>query len=127
VERWNDLTEVPSLTRSIVTIGNFDGVHRGHRSVLGALVADAHHMDATSVAITFDPHPAQVHRPERAPALITGLTDRLELLAETGLDAALVVHYTPEFAAQSPEDFVRQYLVEVLHATTVVAGRDIRF
>jgi len=127
VERWYGLEQVPALTRSVVTIGNFDGVHRGHRSVLGAMVADARRLDSTSVAVTFDPHPAVLHRPESAPPLITGLADRLELLAETGLDAALVVHYTREFAAQEPEEFVRRYLVDALHAAVVVIGRDVRF
>ncbi|MDO8120973.1 bifunctional riboflavin kinase/FAD synthetase [Isoptericola sp. b490] len=127
MERWTDLGQVPALTRSVVTIGNFDGVHRGHRSVLGAMVADARRLGGTSVAVTFDPHPAQVHRPEEAPPLITGLADRLELLAETGLDATLVVHYTPEFAAQEPEVFVRRYLVDALRAAVVVVGRDVRF
>lgn len=127
MERWYGLEQVPALTRSVVTIGNFDGVHRGHRSVLGAMVADARRLDSTSVAVTFDPHPAVLHRPESAPPLITGLADRLELLAETGLDAALVVHYTREFAAQEPEEFVRRYLVDALHAAVVVIGRDVRF
>jgi riboflavin kinase/FMN adenylyltransferase len=127
VERWNGLEQVPALTRSVVTIGNFDGVHRGHRSVLGAMVADARRLDSTSVAVTFDPHPARLHRPESAPPLITGLADRLELLAETGLDATLVIHYTREFAAQEPEEFVRRYLVDALRAAVVVIGRDVRF
>lgn len=127
MERWYGLEQVPALTRSVVTIGNFDGVHRGHRSVLGAMVADARRLESTSVAVTFDPHPAVLHRPENAPPLITGLADRLELLAETGLDAALVVHYTREFAAQEPEEFVRRYLVDALRAAVVVVGRDVRF
>ncbi len=127
MERWYGLEQVPALTRSVVTIGNFDGVHRGHRGVLGAMVADARRLDSTSVAVTFDPHPARLHRPESAPPLITGLADRLELLAETGLDATLVVHYTREFAAQEPEEFVRRYLVDALRAAVVVIGRDVRF
>jgi riboflavin kinase/FMN adenylyltransferase len=109
-----------------VTIGNFDGVHRGHRMVLGRMVADAHAAGSSSVAVTFDPHPAQIHRPD-PPPLITGLADRLELLAQTGLDAVLVITYTPEFARTTPEDFVRDYLVQGLGASTVVIGRDVRF
>lgn len=124
---WKGLSQVPDLTRSVVTIGNFDGVHRGHRSVLGTMVADARRLGGTSVAVTFDPHPASVHRPESAPPVITGLADKLELLAETGLDATLVVHYTERFAAQEPEEFVRRYLVGALHAAVVVIGRDVRF
>jgi riboflavin kinase/FMN adenylyltransferase len=91
------------------------------------MVADAHQLRGVSIAVTFDPHPARVHRPEVAPPLITGLADRLELLAQTGLDAVLVIAYTPEFAATSAEDFVRTYLVEGLGARVVVVGRDVRF
>lgn len=128
VHRWTDLSQVPEgFGPSVVTIGNFDGVHRGHRSVLGRMVATAHRIGGASIAVTFDPHPSQVHRPESAPPLITGLTDRLELLEQTGLDAVLVIRYTLEFAAETPEDFVRRYLVEGLHARVVVIGRDVRF
>lgn len=128
VHRWFDLADVPQgFGPSVVTIGNFDGVHRGHRAVLGRMVADARAAGGAAVAVTFDPHPAQVHRPESAPPLITGLDDRLELLASTGLDAALVVTYTLEFASSTPEEFVRRWLVDALGATTVVIGRDVRF
>ncbi|WP_372593780.1 bifunctional riboflavin kinase/FAD synthetase [Actinotalea sp.] len=128
MHRWIDLADVPAnVGPSVVTIGNFDGVHRGHRTVLGTMVADARAIGGVAVAVTFDPHPAQVHRPDEAPELITGLADRLELLAETGLDAVLVIHYDLEFASNSPEDFVRHYLVDALHASTVVVGHDVRF
>jgi len=128
VQRWTDLSQVPEdFGPSVVTIGNFDGVHRGHRTVLARMVADAHHLGGASVAVTFHPHPAQVHRPASAPVLITGLEDRLELLEQTGLDAVLVIRYTSEFAATSAEDFVRAYLVDGLRARVVVVGRDVRF
>src|SRR5665648_449028 len=128
VHRWTDLSQVPDgFGPSVVTIGNFDGVHRGHRSVLGRMVADAHHIGGASIAVTFDPHPAQVHRPDQAPPLITGLADRLELLEQTGIDAVLVIAYTPEFARTTAEDFVRTYLVEGLGARVVVVGHDVRF
>jgi riboflavin kinase/FMN adenylyltransferase len=77
--------------------------------------------------MTFDPHPAQVHRPESTPPLLTGLVDRLELLAEIGLDAAVVVTYTLDFARALPEEFVRRCLVESLRARAVVVGHDTRF
>ncbi|MCL2849208.1 MAG: bifunctional riboflavin kinase/FAD synthetase, partial [Micrococcales bacterium] len=111
----------------MVTIGNFDGVHVGHQTVLRRLADDARAAGLASVAITFSPHPLQVHRPDDAPPLVTGDTDRLELLAATGLDAVLLVSYTLEFADQTPEEFVRTYLVDALRATTVVLGRDMRF
>ncbi|WP_149204772.1 bifunctional riboflavin kinase/FAD synthetase [Actinotalea subterranea] len=128
MHRWTDLNQVPAgFGPSVVTIGNFDGVHRGHRRVLTRMVADARAAGGQAVAVTFDPHPAQVHRPQLAPPLLTGVTDRLELLAETGLDAVLVVTYTLEFARSTPEEFVRRYLVDGLRATTVVVGHDVRF
>lgn len=125
---WTDLGQVPpGFGPSVVTIGNFDGVHRGHRRVLTRMVADAREAGSRAVAVTFDPHPRELHRPDRAPELITGVQDRLELLAQTGLDAVLVQKYTWEFAQQSPEEFVRRYLVDGLRAVTVVVGEDVRF
>ena len=127
MQQWRGLGDVPAgFGPSVVTIGNFDGVHRGHRMVLGRMVADAHAAGSSSVAVTFDPHPARIHRPD-PPPLITGLADRLELLEQTGLDAVLVITYTAEFARTTAEDFVREYLVEGLGASTVVIGRDVRF
>ncbi|RMI09768.1 bifunctional riboflavin kinase/FAD synthetase [Cellulomonas triticagri] len=128
MHRWTDLSEVPGdFGPSVVTIGNFDGVHRGHTGVLSRMVADARAAGARSVAVTFTPHPQQVHRPDEAPPLLTGDADRLELLAQTGLDAVLLLTYTLEFAQQTAEEFVRTYLVEGLRARTVVVGRDVRF
>ncbi|BDZ43912.1 riboflavin biosynthesis protein [Paraoerskovia sediminicola] len=125
---WTDLDQVPSgYGPSVVTIGNFDGVHRGHGAVLRRIVDLAHAADARAVAVTFHPHPSRIHRPDSAPELITGLADRTRLLAETGLDATLVVEYTLEFARQTPEEFVVAYLSGGLGARTVVVGHDVRF
>ncbi|SED85719.1 bifunctional riboflavin kinase/FAD synthetase [Ruania alba] len=128
MERWYGIDTVPAdLTGSVVTIGNFDGVHLGHRAVLADVVDTAHTYGARSVAVTFDPHPAAVHRPDSAPELLTGLTDRLDLIAETGIDACLVISYSESFAAQSPKEFVRHCLVDVLRVRCVVVGEDVRF
>ncbi|MBD7981334.1 bifunctional riboflavin kinase/FAD synthetase [Oerskovia merdavium] len=125
---WTDLDQVPpGFGPSVVTIGNFDGVHRGHAEVLGRIVSLARESGSQAVAVTFHPHPAMVHRPEQAPELLTGIADRLELLEATGLDAVLLVEYTLDFARQSPEEFVRTYLVDGLGARTVVVGHDVRF
>jgi len=127
-EVWRSLEDVPVRHGpTVVTLGNFDGVHRGHQAVLETLVADARAAGHTSVAVTFDPHPRAVHRPESPPTLITGIEDRIERLAATGLDAVLVVHYTLEFAHQSPEEFVRTWFVDGLRAATVVIGHDTTF
>jgi len=125
---WRSLEEVPrDLGPTIVTIGNFDGVHRGHQAVLEKLVSDSRDRGDTAVAVTFDPHPKAVHDPAHQPELVTGLADRLDRLAATGLDGVLVVNYTLQFATQTAEDFVRDWIVEGLGATCVVVGHDTRF
>jgi riboflavin kinase / FMN adenylyltransferase len=128
VHIWNDPTEVPEdFGPSVVTIGNFDGVHRGHQQVLSQLIRTARLNSAKSVAVTFDPHPALIHRPESAPELIMGLHDKLQALGELGLDAILVMKYSLELASLTPEEFVGSVLVDSLHASHVVIGHDTRF
>ena len=128
VHIWNDPSEVPSdFGPSVVTFGNFDGVHRGHQQVLSQLIRTARRSNARAVAITFDPHPAQVHRPESAPELIMGLEDKLVALGELGLDAVLVLKYSLELASLTPEEFVSSVLVDSLKASHVVIGHDARF
>lgn len=120
-------TSGAGVDTSVVTIGNFDGVHRGHQAVLGRVVGLARADRRAAIAVTFDPHPARVHRPDEAPELLTGLDDRLDLLARTGLDGVLVLPYTLDLAALTAEEFVTRYLVEGLRARTVVVGHDVRF
>ncbi|MFC9773012.1 MULTISPECIES: bifunctional riboflavin kinase/FAD synthetase [unclassified Pseudarthrobacter] len=125
---WNDPSEVPAdFGPSVVTFGNFDGVHRGHQQVLSQLIRSARLTHSKAVAVTFDPHPAVIHRPESAPRLIMGLEDKLEALGELGLDAILVVNYSLDLASLTAEEFVEQYLVDCLHASHVVIGHDARF
>jgi len=128
VLRWTNVSQVPAgFGPSVVTLGNFDGVHRGHRAVLGAVVEQARATGASAVAVTFEPHPVAVLHPERAPQLITGTEHRLALLEGTGLDAVLVMEFTRELAAWTPEQFVRTVFVEALGARVVVVGKDTRF
>ncbi|WP_442542949.1 bifunctional riboflavin kinase/FAD synthetase [Arthrobacter sp. KN11-1C] len=128
VHIWNDPTEVPEdFGPSVVTIGNFDGVHRGHQQVLTQLLRTAGQHGARSVVVTFDPHPALVHRPDSAPELLMGLQDKLDALADTGVDAVLVMKYNLTLAAMTPEEFVVNVLLEGLHAAHVVVGHDLRF
>ncbi len=128
VHRWTSVDQIPELTGStVVTLGNFDGVHRGHRAVLDQVVRLATVQQALSVAVTFDPHPVAVLYPDRAPVQITGMPYRLDLLERSGLDATLVLEFTREFATLTPEEFVRQIFVGALHASTVVVGEDTRF
>lgn len=128
VHIWNDPTEVPEdFGPSVVTIGNFDGVHRGHQQVLTQLLRTAEQHRARSVVVTFDPHPALVHRPDSAPELIMGLQDKLDALADAGVDAVLVMKYNLALAGMTPEEFVGTVLLDGLHAAHVVVGHDLRF
>lgn len=113
--------------RSVVTIGAYDGVHLGHQAVIGEVKRLAASLDARSVVVTFDQHPAGVVRPESAPKLLTTLEQKLELLAATGIDATVVVHFDGEQAAEAPEHFVQRVLVGALAVRTVVVGDDFHF
>ncbi len=128
MQRWDGLEQVPpGFGPSVVTLGNFDGVHLGHRSVLGDVVTRARLRGAAAVAVTFDPHPLQVLYPDSAPAALTGLDHRIELMARTGLDATLVMEFTRELASWTPEQFVQRVFADALSAVEVVVGRDVRF
>jgi riboflavin kinase/FMN adenylyltransferase len=122
------LEQIPAgFGPSVATLGNFDGVHRGHRAVLDRVVHLAHVRGLPSVAVTFEPHPVAVLHPDRAPERITGAEHKLDLLAHAGLDATLVLEFTHEFAQLTPEEFVRSVFVEALGCAVVVVGTDTRF
>ena len=126
---WRSLAEVPAdLGRTVVTVGNFDGVHLGHQAVVRRAREEAVARGAEAVvAVTFDPHPVAVLRPEHAPTVLTPLARRADLLAAAGVDALLVVPFDREVAGWSPERFVEDVLVTALHATAVVVGANFRF
>ncbi len=122
------MDEVPSdLGRTAVVIGNFDGVHLGHAHVLQRARAVADERGLLLVAVTFDPHPMAVLRPEHAPTALTTLETRAELLAGVGADAVLALPFDRDVAAWTPEEFVDRVLVETLHVATVVVGANFRF
>ena len=128
VDRWHGIDDIPAdLGPTVVTLGNFDGVHRGHREVLTRVVREAAQRGAAPVAVTFDPHPVAVLYPDRAPAAVTSLGQRLDALETVGLAATLVLEFTREFAQQTPEEFVRRTFVEALGAVAVIVGKDTRF
>lgn len=123
---WRSWDAVPDdLDRTVVVIGNFDGVHRGHQAVVRRAREVAG--ERRVVAITFDPHPMQVLLPERAPVRLTGIETRARLLEACGVDDVLVLPFSREVASWPPEEFVRRILVETLHAAVVVVGENFRF
>jgi riboflavin kinase / FMN adenylyltransferase len=125
---YRSLSELPaSLGPVVATIGNFDGVHCGHRWVLSQVNARARQLGLKSLALTFDPHPVRILRPELPHSLITPLEPKLQLLATTGLDATLVLPFTPELSRLSAEAFTQQILVDALHVREVHEGENFRF
>ena len=113
--------------RSVVTIGAYDGVHRGHQAVIGQVRKEAQQLGCQSVVVTFDKHPASVVRPESAPKLLTDLDQKLELLQQTGIDATLIVEFNRERSTEDPALFVKRVLVDTLRAQVVVVGEDFHF
>jgi riboflavin kinase/FMN adenylyltransferase len=128
VRVWHSLDEVPAdLGRTAVVVGNFDGVHLGHQHVIRRAreVADADGLRV--VAVTFDPHPMAVLRPDHAPLTLTDIDTRCRLLADAGADDVFVIRFSREIAAWTPEEFIDRVLVDGLHARHVVVGANFRF
>ncbi len=125
---FRSLAEVPAgFGPSVASIGNFDGVHVGHRKILCSVVAQARALHAKAVAVTFDPHPDHFLRPEKAPRLLTPLDERLRLLAATGIDAVLVLPFDAALAHLRAREFVIQMLVDALGVRALHEGGNFRF
>jgi riboflavin kinase/FMN adenylyltransferase len=128
VQRWKSLADIPAgYGPSVVTLGNFDGMHRGHQFVIERVVELARVRGAKAVAVTFYPHPNSVHRPEQGIVQLQSLPERLGTLEAIGLDAVLVVPYSLDFSRLTPEQFVKTYLIDALGAAEVVIGQDAHF
>ena len=128
MQRWVGPSEVPDdWGRSVVTIGVFDGVHRGHQRIVARAVEDAAEVDLPVVVVTFDPHPDEVVRPGTHPPFLCTARRRSELLAGLGVSAVCVIPFTLEFSRLGPDEFVHAVLVDRLHAARVVVGENFRF
>jgi riboflavin kinase/FMN adenylyltransferase len=128
VRIWRSLDDVPGdLGRTVVVIGNFDGVHLGHRHVVRRARELADRDGLRVVAVTFDPHPMSVLRPEHAPLTLTDVDRRGQLLAQAGVDDVFAIPFSREIAAWTPVEFIDRVLVGGLHAAHVVVGANFRF
>jgi riboflavin kinase/FMN adenylyltransferase len=125
---YYDLPPGPGpFSRTVVTVGNFDGVHLGHKAILARVCQRARELGSQAVALTFDPHPLKVLRPEMPLPLLTTPEQKLALLKAAGLEAVVVLPFSREFAAIPARDFVRQYFCERLKVREVVVGHDYSF
>ncbi|MCS4489130.1 bifunctional riboflavin kinase/FAD synthetase [Corynebacterium sp. ES2794-CONJ1] len=125
---WRGLDNIPAdLTSSVVSIGVFDGMHRGHKTLLDAAVKRADELEVPSILLTFDPHPLAILRPDRMPPLLASVERRAELAAQEGIDFILAMTFSVDKAQLSPEDFFTEVLVNSLHARAVVVGENFTF
>ena len=128
MQRWHGLEDVPTdWGHCVVTIGVFDGVHRGHQAIVAEAVARAGELGVPSALITFVPHPSEVVRPGSHPPVLTTLPRRSELVAELGVDVFCALPFTPELSRTPPDEFVHEILLDRLHVSAVVVGQNFRF
>ncbi|WP_369134373.1 bifunctional riboflavin kinase/FAD synthetase [Modestobacter sp. I12A-02662] len=126
--RWRGLGSTPpDLGRTVVTVGMYDGVHRGHQHLIRTAVGRARTLGRPALLLTFDPHPSEVVRPGSHPAILTSADRKAELVAELGVDAMCVLPFTPEFSRLTTAEFTHTVLVEHLHAASVVVGRNFTY
>ncbi|MBV8965404.1 MAG: bifunctional riboflavin kinase/FAD synthetase [Mycobacteriaceae bacterium] len=128
MQRWRGQDEIPTdWGRCVLTIGVFDGVHRGHQELIASAVKSGRERAVPTVLMTFDPHPMEVVHPGSHPAQLTTLTRRAELVEELGIDVFLVVPFTAEFMKLTPDRYIHELLVEHLHVVEVVVGENFTF
>ncbi|MGN6162917.1 MAG: bifunctional riboflavin kinase/FAD synthetase [Flavisolibacter sp.] len=124
---YRSIENLPSFTNAVITIGTFDGVHEGHKKIVAALTAEAKKIDGESIIITFDPHPRKIVKPDEHLQLINTLSEKIELLGQTGIDHLVVVPFTYEFADQTAEQYIEDFLINKFHPHTIIIGYDHHF
>jgi riboflavin kinase/FMN adenylyltransferase len=118
---------LPQWHNVVLTIGTFDGVHQGHKSILQSVVQEAKAIDGTSILITFDPHPRKLIFPNESLKLLSTLEERWALVGEAGIDVTVVVPFTQQFAAQSAQDYIQDFLLRLFEPQLIVIGYDHHF
>lgn len=127
MEIIRELNLLPKLSHPVVALGNFDGVHRGHRAILKAAIDRARSLSGKAYALTFDPLPAKVLAPRHAPQMLMTPEDKFECLRDSGLDGVLVLHFDLALSRLTPSEFVRDYLLDKLGVEAVVVGHSVSF
>ena len=124
---FTDINNLPAFKNAVITVGTFDGVHKGHRTILQEVVSHAKHVNGESVLLTFEPHPRKLLFPDQPLGIITPLQQKLELITAAGIDHIVVVPFTKEFAGLSATEYIEQFLVSLFHPVSIVIGYDHRF
>jgi riboflavin kinase/FMN adenylyltransferase len=125
---FHKLEDVPAgFGPTVLSVGNFDGVHRGHQHVLRRMTERARELNAKSIVVTFDPHPIRILRPDHAPPLLTPLAQKLKLLEKTGIDAVLVLPFSRDLSLMPPFEFAEEIISSALHAVEVHEGFNFHF
>ena len=122
-----DISGLPHFKNAVITIGTFDGVHEGHRKIIAALIDQAAKVGGESVIITFDPHPRKILNLEKHLQLINTPEEKIELIAKTGIDHLVIVPFNQEFASQTAEEYVEDFLVKKCRPHTIIIGYDHHF
>ena len=121
------IENLPTFQKAVITIGTFDGVHEGHQQIIDALISEAHAIQGESVIITFNPHPRKIVNPDTPLQLINTLDEKIELLAQSGIDHVVIVPFTREFADQPAEQYIENFLIGKFHPHSIIIGYDHHF
>ncbi len=124
---FHNISNLPAFTNAVLTIGTFDGVHKGHRAILREVVTHARNVNGESVLITFEPHPRKLLFPDQPLGIITPLAEKLQLITETGIQHVVVAPFTLDFARLSASEYIRDFLVEKFQPHTIIIGYDHKF
>ncbi len=124
---FRDIHHLPEFKNAVVTVGTFDGVHKGHKTILDEVVRHAANVGGESVLLTFEPHPRKLLFPGQPLGIITPLDQKLQLITDTGIKHIIVVSFTIEFANIGAEDYIKKFLVSIFHPHTIIIGYDHRF
>lgn len=121
------LENLPEFRRAVITIGTFDGVHKGHQTIIDAVLKEAKNVDGESILITFHPHPRKIVQPDSSLQLINTLEEKISLLGQKGLSHLVIVPFTANFSTQSPENYIKDFLVKKFKPHSIIIGYDHHF
>ena len=124
---FQDIKQLPVFKNAVITVGTFDGVHKGHKAILHEVVAHANEVHGESILLTFEPHPRKLLFPDQPLGIITPLYQKLRLIAKEGIQHIVVVPFTREFANQSAQEYLENFMVNIFHPHSIIIGYDHRF